>query len=165
LHQAAERSGAMVYTVIPGPQLFGLPGEEQLSNAEWILQMERAAFLGRATKRPLGTGGHVVVGRSDMNRKNLEKFISYRVHQHLTLAGISALTGGWTMYLEAPAQAAKIYSLILSTIEQRYILGYYPSGNPLEIKPQDVAIRIRNHPEYQILKRKTHYKLERRKQQ
>lgn len=163
LHQAAERSGAIVYTVIPGPQLFGLSGDEQLSNAKWVLQMERAAFLGRAAKRPIGTGGHTVVGRSGMDQKALERFISYRVHQHTTLAGISALTGGWTVHLETPAQAANIYSLIFSTIEQRYILGYYPTGNPLEVKPQDVAIRIRNHPEYQILKRKTHYKLGREK--
>lgn len=167
LQQAAEQSGAIVYSIIPGPQLYGLSDEQQLNHAAWILQLERASFMGRPMQRPLGPGGRVIIGNSARNQEDkerfLKQFIAHRIRQHATLGEISALTGGWTVHLETPAQAADIYALIFSTIEQRYVLGYYPSGDPREVKPQDVVISIRNHPNYRVLKRKTHYQLGRDK--
>lgn len=159
LQQVAEQSGAIVYTVIPGPQLLGLSSDQQFNNAEWILEMERAAFLGRLAQRPRRPNENIVVGNQRTKRKDIENFIFHRSHQHTLLAEISAVTGGWTVHMETPDQAGDIYSLILSTIEQRYILGYYPTDAPAAVKQQDVFIKVRNHPEYKVLKRKTHYKL------
>lgn len=161
LLSAAEQSGGIVYTVIPGPQLFGLPYETQARHAEWILQVEKLAFLGRAARMPIAPGAITISGgsKNKMKGKELEKFISHRIYQHTTLGEISAETGGWTVHMEMPEWAAGIYSQIFSSIEQRYILGYYPTDAPASVKQQDVVIRVRNHPEYKILKRKTHYKL------
>lgn len=65
-------------------------------------------------------------------------------------------SGGFTSGLAKPEQAERIYTNILEEINSRYLIGYYPNNLEHDGKRRDVKIEIRDHPEYQILGRKSY---------
>jgi hypothetical protein len=67
------------------------------------------------------------------------------------------VTGGWTMFLEKPEDADHIYSSILSDINRRYLVGYYPTNKEHDGKRRKIDITIRNHPDYLVVGRKWYY--------
>jgi hypothetical protein len=73
------------------------------------------------------------------------------------LAELASLTGGWTAFLEKPEQANEIYSRIFTDINQRYILGYYPTDKKRDGKRRMIDIQVKGHPEYQILGRLSYF--------
>ena len=73
------------------------------------------------------------------------------------LAEVASLTGGWTEFLEKASQADEIYSRIFSDINQRYIVGYYPTNKEFDGKRRKIKIEVRGHPDYQISGRKSYY--------
>ena len=74
----------------------------------------------------------------------------------MLLAGLAKFTGGWADYLETPEQANDVYTRILSGINSRYIIGYYPTNEARDGKRRVVKIEVRDHPEYIIWGRKTY---------
>ena len=75
----------------------------------------------------------------------------------LALAGVAARTGGWTDFLERPEQASSIYARIFSDINQRYIVGYYPTNKDRDGKRRKINIEVKGHPDYTIVGRKFYY--------
>jgi hypothetical protein len=72
------------------------------------------------------------------------------------VAGLAALTGGWTEFLEDPSQAAGIYSRIASDVGSRYVVGYYPTNKARDGSRRRVSIEVRGHPEYVLVGRKSY---------
>jgi len=70
--------------------------------------------------------------------------------------GVADLTGGQTFFLEQPDQAADIYSRILSDVNRRYVIGYYPTNKATDGKRRQVAIEVRNHLDYIVQGRKSY---------
>jgi hypothetical protein len=93
-------------------------------------------------------------------QKVSERFLESRAkrlsHQQEAIAEIARFTGGSTNYLEQPEQAEKIYSEILSKMNLRYVVGYYPANQVRDGKRREVITKVRGHPEYKILGRKTY---------
>jgi hypothetical protein len=77
------------------------------------------------------------------------------------LASVAKLSGGWPEFLEKPEQASAIYSRILSDINRRYIIGYYPTNIVRDGKLRKAHFEVRNHPEYVVWGRKSYYAPER----
>jgi len=73
------------------------------------------------------------------------------------LAGVAPLTGGWTEFLEVPEQADAIYSRIFSDINQRYIVGYYPTNKERDGKRRKIEFVVKGHPEYQVYGRRSYF--------
>jgi hypothetical protein len=73
------------------------------------------------------------------------------------LAEVATLTGGWTEFLETPTQARSIYDRIFSDINQRYIVGYYPSNKDNDGKRRIISFAVKGHPDYQILGRRSYF--------
>lgn len=73
------------------------------------------------------------------------------------LSGVAGLTDGWTEFLEAPEQADAIYSRIFSDINQRYIVGYYPTNKERDGTSRKIDFQVKGHPEYQILGRRSYF--------
>ena len=69
---------------------------------------------------------------------------------------IAQITGGLTYFLEQPEQADKVYSEILSGINVRYLIGYYPTNPTRDVKRRKVSIELSKYPEYKIWGRKTY---------
>ena len=140
----AERSRVTVYTVIPGVRLIGLkPGEEN----------KKAEALRRELEKDSAPGFPYVPARE----RWLQDTIRRTPPQQLALYGLSKLTGGWTNFLEEPAQAAGIYADIFSDIGRRYVVGFYPTSKGRDGKRRRVQIEVRGHPEYTVWGRKSYY--------
>src|SRR5207237_4027354 len=83
--------------------------------------------------------------------------IDTEVKLRSALAEVSNLTGGWTSFLEQPAQADEIYSRILSDINRRYVIGYYPTNKAHDGKRRKVNVEVRGHPDYVVMGRKSYF--------
>jgi hypothetical protein len=69
---------------------------------------------------------------------------------------MAKLTAGWTSFLEQPEQAATIYESILSDINDRYVVGYYPTNKVHNGKRRHLLVEVRDHTEYTVWGRKSY---------
>jgi VWFA-related protein len=148
VYTAAEKSRATVYTVIPGVRLIGVPPSEQLERV-------RRIFEERLKAMPQATGGSNPSWR--LPDKLLSSWAQRMLREQSAASGVAKLTGGWTTFLEEPGQAAEIYSSILSDVNSRYVVGYYPANKLHDGKRHTVLVEVRNHPEYTLWGRKFYY--------
>ena len=158
VYRAVEKSRATIYTVVPGFRLIGLTPEQQMQRvkadderriAEWLATVGpkvRQAFLAREEERA-----------KKITIEILRQRVEENVKVQAALAEVATLAGGWTEFLESPSQAQAIYSRIFSDINQRYIVGYYPSNKERDGKRRKIEFSVKGHPEYQILGRRSYY--------
>jgi hypothetical protein len=73
------------------------------------------------------------------------------------VSGVATTTGGFNSFLENPNQADEIYTRILSDMNSRYVIGYYPKNKTRDGKRRKVLIEVRNRPEYTVQGRKTYF--------
>ena len=154
LYRKAEKSRTTVYTVIPGIKYLGLPPKEQLEKAVVEEEIRVAGFSGgvraKVRERRDKLPPDILVSR-------LKASVKRSVVQQSALAGVAPLTGGWTEFLEVPEQADAIYSRIFSDINQRYIVGYYPTNKERDGKRRKIEFVIKGHPEYQVYGRRSYF--------
>ena len=157
VYRAAEKSRATIYTIVPGYQLLDRSPEEQINltrlDTESRLdgQWSRFSASERETMKAQARAPWEPLSDEIMKYQAKESYIV-----QLALAGVAARTGGWTDFLEKPAQASAIYSRIFSDINQRYIVGYYPTNKARDGKRRKISIEVKGHPDYTILGRKTY---------
>lgn len=148
VYTAVEKSRATVYTVIPGFRLIGLPEAEQLKRAE--MDAERVA-VGN------GMGGDYLSRQPyHPSKKVIADNRDFRLRGQMAAAEVAKLSGGWTSFLEEPEQAEAIYSSILLDMNNRYIVGYYPTNKTHDGKRRKLLVEVRNHPEYSVWGRKSY---------
>ena len=156
VYRAAETSRATIYTVVPGFRLIGLSPEEQTAQTK--------AYHDREVSYSYVTVPMIRKRAEDrMKKVPLEVFryeAEVRVKLQSALAVLSTITGGWIDFFAQPSQAAEIYSHILSDINQRYVIGYYPTNKKHDGKPRKVNIEVRGHPEYNVMGRKSYFAAE-----
>ncbi|HVQ38243.1 MAG TPA: VWA domain-containing protein [Pyrinomonadaceae bacterium] len=152
IYKTAENSRATIYAIIPGTRLIGLKPEQQL--ARFNANRERTAQVWGI--------------KPDIKKRVDEEFSRYppeavkylvdrSVDIQLALAGVAHVTGGWSDFLEDPAQADSVYEHIFSDISRRYVIGYYPSNKERDGKRRKISIEVRGHPEYVVWGRKSYY--------
>jgi hypothetical protein len=146
---AALKSRATIYTVIPGVRLSGLNFEEQMTR----LLAQRRWFVPYTRK-----GGFAA---KDLLAKEGPEAMKFRIGQAAelqdALSWLATISGGWTQFLERPEQADSIYSSILSDINSRYLVGYYPTNKEHDGKRRQIKFEVRGHPEYKIVGRRTYF--------
>ena len=158
VYQTVEKSRATIYTIIPGAKLIGLSPAQLVQTRKTederavnemlptLRKESREAFLQREEARKSLVTDDMIKARAEED---------LRVQQ--ALAAVAPLAGGWTDFLERPEQAQTIYSRILSDINQRYIIGYYPANKLLDGKRHAIKFEVKGHPEYTIVGRKSYY--------
>jgi VWFA-related protein len=158
LYRTVEGSRATVYTVIPGVKLLGLNPEQQLmkhlsqrdpmlfSSLNRLSPDDKAKIEERLKKLPY-----------DPNMLNARWRVMLDANMQAALSGVAALTGGWTEFLERPEQAEGIYTRIFTDINQRYIVGYYPTNKERDGKRRRIDFSVKGHPEYQIYGRRSYF--------
>ena len=154
LYRNVERSRATVYTVLPGPKLLGLTPQQQWEKAETDEQMRIAQMVAAAPDKVRWKLMYGLAANTHVWRRNNAE-LNGKLQE--ALAAIAPLTGGWTEFLEQPEQADKIYARIFSDINQRYIVGYYPTNKERDGKRRKIAFEVKGHPEYQILGRRSYF--------
>jgi len=81
----------------------------------------------------------------------------HALNMQTALVDMASLTGGWADFLEEPSQAGGIYERILSDMNRRYVIGYYPANKARDGKRRRVSIEVRGHPEYLVKGRRSYY--------
>jgi hypothetical protein len=156
--RAIEKSRATVYTIIPRTRLIGLTHEEQVQRL--TAEDERAVATWSAASSEKMK--NVFQARQEERRKKLTpEILRARIEQELKVQGalvdLAKLSGGWGEFLETKSQAAEIYRRIVADLNQRYILGYYPTNKEHDGKRRQIAIEVKGHPDYLITSRKSYY--------
>lgn len=144
--EAIERSGATVYSIVPGIRFLGFSQKEQLERAKIVLE-----DMNRTYRR-----------NSD---RSLPAVIQHYKHStaEARIAGQTAMfkvaewSGGNAGFMEKPEDAESAYSDIFTIIKNRYVIGYYPTNQNRDGKLRHVKIEVRNHPEYTITGRKAYF--------
>jgi VWFA-related protein len=142
----ALKSRVTIYTVIPGVRFIGVPAGEQLERARSTLESYYASLAELRSLSDERRGFHL---KKDISNEQLQRTAE--------IAGIAAVSGGWTDFLEKPEQAAEVYSRIFKDINHRYVIGYQPTNKEREGKLRRLIIEVRGHPEYVVWGRKSYY--------
>jgi len=148
---ATEKARATVYSVISGVRFVGIPETDLMKRAE-------ADWANRANASRQLSGQNNNGGNSfKPSDENLKRMASQWVRRHTALAALAKFTGAWAEFLEQPGQANEIYNRILTDIDRRYVIGYYPTNRARDGKRRKVRIEVRNHPEYAVLGQKSYF--------
>jgi VWFA-related protein len=159
VYRAVEKSRATIYPIIPRTRLLGLTEDEQIRRL--TAEDERAVETWAATASSSKMKS-ILQARYEERQKKLTKEIwEARLDQEVkvqqALVELATLSGGWAEFLETKSQTTEIYNHIIQDLNQRYIIGYYPTNKAHDGKRRHISITVNGHPEYQITSRKSYY--------
>ncbi|MGH9901379.1 MAG: VWA domain-containing protein, partial [Pyrinomonadaceae bacterium] len=144
VYRAAERSRATIYTIIPGFRFIGLTPDEQVTQFKAYCEKRMTAWASP------GVRAQAEARYKRTPAEALKHYAEQSLKVQLALAGVAQVTGGWTDFLEDPSQADAVYSRILSDINRRYVVGYYPANKERDGKRREVSVAVQGHPEYVV---------------
>jgi VWFA-related protein len=151
---ATEKARAAVYSVISGIKFVEVPQGDlaRRSRVDWE-DRQRANF-DMIAARKLPTPTPYVQNPPD------QFFIGYAEKwqsRQLALMKLAKFTGTIPEFLEDPGQADEIYTRILTDIDRRYVIGYYPTNRSRDGLRRKVSIEVRGHPEYEVWGQKSYF--------
>lgn len=158
LFRAIEKSHTTIYTVVPGIKLLGLSRESQLTKmlaARQQLRDEMQKKLSPERRALLQERFHKEDEKNEVMSANWQ--IENTAKLQSALSVVTGLSGGWTEFLETPEQADAIYSRIFTDINQRYIVGYYPTNKARDGQRRKIDFQVKGHPEYQVYGRRSYF--------
>ena len=132
IQAAALGTRATIYTLIPGERLIGVPLEDAR------LRVRRS-----------------MVG--DQEDRYINTITPFRVRAQEAITSVADISGGWAAYLESPERSDELYERILADINQRYVIGYYPTNEARDGRLRKVQVEVRGHPEYVVHGRRSYY--------
>ena len=151
---ATEKKRATVYSVISGVKFAGLSDDELIKRArlDWQNRQNANLELLRARNFPMPK-----TSSTDPPDEFFTRYGTQWLRRQTALMGLAKFTGTLPEFLEEPGQADEIYTRVLTDIDRRYVIGYYPT-NPLhDGKRRKVNIEVRDHPEYVVWGQKTYF--------
>ena len=158
VYRAAERSRATIYTIIPRTRLVDLTRDEQVQRLAAEDERSIATWSAASSERVKNS---FKVLEEQRRKKLTPEVLQARIEQELkvqrALVDLAKLSGGWAEFLETRTQTATIYNRILADLNERYIIGYYPTNRERDGKRRKISIEIKGHPEYVITSRKSYY--------
>lgn len=158
VYRAAEKSRATIYSIIPRTRLLDLTQDEQIQRL--AAEDERSVATWAAVSSEKMRNNFKVL-QEQRQKKLTREILQGRIEQELkiqrALVDLARLSGGWAEFLETRSQTANIYNRILADLNQRYIIGYYPTNRSRDGKRRKIGIEVKGHPEYKITSRKSYY--------
>ena len=158
VYRRAEKSRVTIYSIIPQMRLLELPQNEQIKR----LTEEDERTIATWAEASSSKVKDVFQKRLEERRRRLTpEIIKARLDQELkvqqALVDLAQLSGGWADFLETRSQTANIYNRIIADLNQRYIIGYYPTNKKRDGKRRRIKIEVKGHPDYVITGRKFYY--------
>jgi VWFA-related protein len=159
VYRTVEKSRATIYTIVPRTRLIGFTQDEQIQRLNAEDERSIATWSAATSSEKLRS---VFQARQEERRKKLTpEILRARAEQELkvqvALADLAKLSGGWAEFLETQSQAADIYKRIVEDLNQRYIVGYYPTNKDHDGKRRHITVEVKDHPDYLITSRKSYY--------
>ena len=149
---ATEKARAAVYSVISGIKFVDVPQDDLARRARvdfqdrqrTLVEMYQARNL--PTPRPNAPTDQVFEGYAQRWQRRQK-----------ALTELAKFTGTIPEFLEEPSQADEIYTRILTDIDRRYVIGYYPTNRQRDGQRRKVTIEVRGHPEYTVWGQKSYF--------
>lgn len=139
-----------IYSIIPGRRFAGLSDDEKIRNLV-LFQIDH-----QYDHTPIKLRSIEPRKDDTQEEENMRRILQEFTELQSAVAEIAETSGGTVNYLQTPEDAKTIYSDIFSTIDKRYLIGYYSTNQEQDNKLRKIKIEVRNHPEYIILGRKTY---------
>lgn len=151
---ATEKTRTTVYSVISGIRFAGVPEDDLARRArtDWENRQHATMDLLRARNSP--------EPKTKPVEPPDEYFTAYGsnwVRRQMALMGLAKFTGTIPEFLEEPGQADEIYTRVLSDIDRRYVIGYYPTNRLHDGQRRKISIEVRGHPEYTVWGQKSYF--------
>jgi VWFA-related protein len=141
--KSIERTRATVYTVIPGVRLNEASGEARLELAR--KEVENSMRSMRAFRK---------LDLAPDPRKYEESFLRRwtmtRTRDADAVSKLAIESGGLAEYIEQPEQASAIYARILTEMNRRYVIGYYPTNTKRDGKRRNIKISVESDQKLKI---------------
>ena len=175
VYAEAERSRAKIYAVVPNERLIGLSEEELAARIPLMQERRRAAHekrggmwygmkrlppekQDRSNAPPPGFDVKALEAALRERRERMKgQVVEMLLQGQVAATRVAELTGGWASFLEKPEDADAVYGRILADINQRYVVGYYPSNKALDGKLRQIKVEVRGHPEYVVQGRQSYF--------
>jgi VWFA-related protein len=159
VYREVEKSRVTIYTIIPRTRLLGFSEDEQIRRLTAEDERVVSSWKAAASSDKLKT---ILEKREEQRQKKLTKEIwQARLDQELkvqnALVQMTNLSGGWSEFLETKTQAADIYNRIVKDLNQRYIIGYYPTNKERDGKRRRISITVKGHSDYSVTTRTSYY--------
>ena len=159
VYRAVEKSRATIYTIIPRLSLIGLPEDEQIRRLSAEDQKEVSTWIEATSSAKLKT---ILQQRQDERQEKFSKEIwearlDHELKIQQALIDVAKLSGGWADFLETGSQPAQIYNRIVRDLNQRYIIGYYPTNKEHDGKRRRISVTVKGHPDFVITGRTSYY--------
>lgn len=146
IKEAIEKSRVTIYSIIPGIRFLGLSKEEQLERAKSVIQ-DMNAYYGWNKEKDLPAIINYYQGaRAEAN-----------IAGQTAMFKVAEWSGGNAGFMEKPEDAENVYSDIFKIINNRYVIGYYPTNQNRDGKLRQVKLEVRSHPEYTVTGRKAYF--------
>lgn len=151
---ATEKTRTNVYSVISGIKLAGVPDGElpMRARTDWENRQRAAYEMFKAKNLAVPKTNPVEPPPSffDTYGSNWQK-------RQMALMGLAKYTGTIPEFLEKPSEADEIYTRVLTDIDRRYVIGYYPTNRSRDGLRRKISIEVRNHPEYTVWGQKSYF--------
>jgi VWFA-related protein len=159
VYRAVEKSRATIYTIIPRLSLIGLPEDEQIRRLSAEDQKEVSTWIEATSSAKLKT---ILQQRQDERQEKFTKEIwearlDHELKIQQALIDVAKLSGGWADFLETGSEPAQIYNRIVQDLNQRYIIGYYPTNKEHDGKRRRISVTVKGHPDFVITGRTSYY--------
>jgi VWFA-related protein len=151
---ATEKSRAAVYSIVSGIKFVDVPQNELTRRARADWEDRQRALFELYSSRKLSTPRPNI---TNPDNQFLDRHAQEWQRRQKALVELAKFTGTIPEFLEEPGQADEIYNRILTDIERRYVIGYYPSNRVRDGKRRKVNIEVRGHPEYQVWGQKSYF--------
>ncbi|HEV2837590.1 MAG TPA: VWA domain-containing protein [Pyrinomonadaceae bacterium] len=159
VYRAVEKSRATIYTIVPRTRLIGFTEDEQIRRLTDEDERAVATWTAAASSEKMK---NILQARQQERQKRLTRELwQARLDEELkvqkALVELAELSGGWAEFLETRLQAAQIYNRIVQDLNQRYIVGYYPTNKEHDGKRRRISVSVKGHPDYVITSRTSYY--------
>jgi hypothetical protein len=146
---AAERAGTTIYTIIPGLRLSEAQGDKRLELALKDLENSSNSFAQIHSSA-------VFAGGKRFDKKYIRRWADARSRDADAIARLAESTSGWSTYLESPGEAQAVYARILAEMNQRYVIGYYPSNHARDGKRRSLRYILKTGSDHRIRARRSY---------
>lgn len=149
---AADRCACTIYAVMPGERLLGLSKKEIKERGERMTYRFWRDIAETSDKKALQESLY----RQELSSDFVSSWTSWFLNGQAAAVQAAVASGGWAVFLERQEQAEEIYRRILSDMNHRYLIGYYPANDKHDGTKRHVKIEVRGNPDY-VVHRRTSY--------
>jgi len=151
---ATEKTRAAVYSVISGTKFVDVPQGELARRARVDWEDRQRALFDTSRARKLAAPNPSV---TNPDEQFFDRYAQQWLSRQKALVALAKFSGTIPEFLEKPDQADEIYNRVLTDIDRRYVIGYYPTNRSHDGRRRKVSIEVRGHPDYTVWGQKSYF--------